>query len=124
MTRNIVDAFNRADWDGVVQDVTADFECDFSRANGPMRGVYDTDQWGRFLIEWGESWQRLRIDADEFVEVAEHVVVPWTMHTTGRGGIEVVARTCWAFTFHDGRLAALTYYDRRVDALEAVGLSG
>ena len=106
----------------MLKDVTRDFECDFSRANGTMRGVHSADQLRQFLDEWGEGWQHIQIDAHEFIEVGEHVVVPWTMRGTGRGGIEVVARTCWAFKIRDGRLAAITYFETKSEALEAVGM--
>ena len=121
LTRGLIEAFNRADWEAALKDVTRDFRCDFSRANGPLRGVHSADQWRQFLDDWSQGWQHIQIDAHEFIEVGEHVVVPWTMRGTGREGIEVVARTCWAFKIHDGRLAAITYFETKSEALDAVG---
>ena len=50
------------------------------------------------------------------------MVVPWTMHLTGRDGIQVQARVTWVWTFRGGAVERLSMYQEREDALEAVGL--
>ena len=98
-----------------------DFELDLSRAAGPLHGVYGRDRIMWFWNEITDSWESARIEPHEFIEAGEHVVVPWTMHLTGRDGIEVQARVTWVWTFRDGAVERLSMYQERQDALEAVG---
>ena len=117
-----IDAYNRGDLEAALKDATADFEMDLSRALGPQHGVYRLDQMQRFWSEFSEGWQSLVIEPDEFIELGEHVVVPWTLHATGRDGIEVEARVTWTFTIRDGAIERVCMYQERAEALEAAGL--
>jgi ketosteroid isomerase-like protein len=77
----------------------------------------------RVFEEFAEPWASLRYEADEFIESGEHVVTPFTNYLRGRDGIEVQARAAWVWTFRDGKIARLTFYQERPEALEAAGLS-
>jgi ketosteroid isomerase-like protein len=123
IARASIEAYNRMDWDGALKDASPDFECDLSRAVGPQHDVYRLDQMRRFWSEFAESWESVRIEPHEFIEAGEHVVVPLTMHTRGRDGIEVQARITWTWTILDGDLVRLCMYQDRQEAIEAVGLS-
>ena len=119
-----IDAANREDWDALFQDLTPGFELDMSRAMGPARGLYGLDQLRRFLVDFAESWESIRVEPHEFIEAGDLVVVPWTMHARGRDGIEVAARRpAFVWTIHDGAIERVSMYQERQDALEAVGLS-
>jgi hypothetical protein len=62
--------------------------------------------------------------AHEFIEVGDLVVVPWTMHPSGRDRIEVAARrVAFVWTIRDRAVEQIAMYQERQDALEAVGLS-
>ena len=121
IARASIEAYNRMDWDGALKDASPDFECDLSRAVGPQHDVYRLDQMLRFWSEFAESWESVRIEPHEFIEAGEHVVVPLTMHTRGRDGIEVQARITWTWTILDGDLVRLCMYQDRQEAIEAVG---
>jgi ketosteroid isomerase-like protein len=123
IVRAAVDAYNRRDWNSVLKDAGPDFELDFSHAVGPNRGVFGLDQTRGIMDEITEHWESLRIEPHEFMEADEHVVVPWTLHTAGRDGIEVQARTTWVWTIRDGAITRITMDQQREDALEAAGLS-
>ena len=118
-----LEALNRGDWDAMIEDVAPDAELDMSRAVGPTVGVFSPDQWRRFAAEFAENWESLWAEADEFIEVEDRVVVPWTQHLRGRDGIEVTSRVTWVFTIRDGAIVRTTMYQERREALEAVGLS-
>ena len=45
-----------------------------------------------------------------------------TAHIRGRQGIEVVARSTFAFTVENGQITRLRLFQERAEALEAVGL--
>jgi ketosteroid isomerase-like protein len=115
-----LDAYNRGDRDGALKDAAPNFELDLSRALGPQHGVYGLDQMPRFWNEFEEGWESIRIEPHEFIEIAEHVVVPWTARMVGRDGIEVEARVTWTWTIRDGAFERICMYQERKEALEAV----
>ena len=119
----VIDAWNRGDWDATLNDAAPSFELDFSRSVGPGRGIYSLDQMGEYFREFTKAWESLRLEADEFIEVGEHVVMPNTLHAQGRDGIEVQARAAWVWTIRDGSITRLCFYQERREALEAAGLS-
>ena len=124
IVRARLDAFNRGDWKSVFEGAAPNFELDWSRSLAPNRGVYRGEEVQRAISEFLEGWESVRIEPHEFIEVDEHVVVPWTAHMVGRDGIEVRARTTWAYTFRYGTIERITIYQERQEALEAVRLSG
>ena len=121
IVRAAIDAYNRRDFDSALKDAAPDFEMDLSRALGPQHGVYGRDQMERVWDEFGEGWQSIRLEPSEFIDLGEHVVVPWTMRAVGRDGIEVEARVTWTFTIRDGALQRICMYQERDEALEAAG---
>jgi ketosteroid isomerase-like protein len=123
IVRATLDAYTRGDWESAFRDAAPNFEFDLSRALGPQRGVYRGAEARHAVTDFYDSWQSVRIEPHEFIEVGEHVVVPWTAHLVGRDGIEVQTRVTWTYTFRDGAVERLCMYQEREEALEAVGLS-
>jgi ketosteroid isomerase-like protein len=123
IVRAAIDAYNRGDLEASLKDADPGFELDLTRAAGPLHGVYGRDQMLRLWAEFAETWESVRIEPHAFIEAGEDVVVPWTMHLTGREGIEVQARVAWTCTVRDGTVERLCMYQEQQDALEAVGLS-
>jgi len=123
IVRASIDAYNRGQWDLVLRDAAPGFELDLSRAMGPNRGVYGPDQARRVLEEFAGQWKSVRIEPDEFIEAGDEVIVPWTLHGTGREGIEVQARPTWTFTIRDGAIQRVSMYQERQEALKAAGRS-
>jgi ketosteroid isomerase-like protein len=122
MARAALDALNRGDLDAMVKDASPDFKFDFSRAVGPQRGTFGRDELAGLFGEFDEPWESVRREADEFIEAGEQVVTPLTSHHRGRDGIELQARIALVWTFRDGALTRLTFYQERQEALEAAGL--
>src|SRR4051812_22908613 len=84
IVRASIDAYNRGDFDAAMKDAAPDFEFDFSRAVGPLHGVFRLDQMRRVWDEVREPWESVRIELDELIEAGDRV--------RGRDGIEVQAR--------------------------------
>jgi ketosteroid isomerase-like protein len=122
VVRAWIDAANREDWDAAFKDAAPGFEFDFSRAVGPARGVFKLDQIRGFWDEFFKMWEEVRFEADEFIEAGDLVVVPWTMHTKGRDGIEAAARVTLLWTIRDGAIERVSMHQERQEALEAAGL--
>jgi ketosteroid isomerase-like protein len=123
LVRRSIASANAGDWESVFRDGAPNWELDFSRAQGLFGGVYRGEEAQRVMIDSIDDWQSVRFEPNEFIEVGEHVVVPWTMHFGGRDGIEVQARNTWTFTIRDGMVVRTCLYQDKREALKAVGLS-
>ena len=123
IVRVFVDAFNRGQWEGALQRLHSDFELDFSRAVGPVRGVYKLDQARAFLDEFFGLWEAVRAEVDQFTEAGGQVATAFTSYFRGRDGIEVTGRPSFSWTIRDGRIVHARFYQEWQEALEAVGLS-
>jgi ketosteroid isomerase-like protein len=119
--RNI-DAFNRRDLRAWLATFRSDGEMDWSRALGPLKGVYRGhgelevfwDGWLTF--DWGE------LETYDLTEAGSEVVVPNTATFRGRQGIEVVAKSAFVFTVENGQISCQRLFQERAEALEAVGM--
>ena len=121
--RAALEALNTGDIDAALNDAAPDFEWDFSRSIGTVPGVYRLDQMRGFFDNFAEAWESVRWEAEEFIEAGDHVVTPITTHARGREGVEVQARGAWVWTFRDGAIARICFYQERQEALEAAGPS-
>ena len=122
IVKRSIDACMRGDWESAFRDVAPNFELDWSRTIGPVPGVYRGEEAQRVLIDFLDSWQSVRVEAREFIEEDEHVVVPTTEHFVGRDGIGVQARNTWTWTIRDGMIVRTCLYQDKQEALNAVGL--
>jgi ketosteroid isomerase-like protein len=124
IVRASIDAINRGDVDAAFKDMAPDFEFDFSRSIGFQPGVYKIDGARRIWQEFAGTWESARWEPDAFIDAGEHVVTPLKTSVRGRDGIELQAlRTAWVWTFRDGGVARITFYQERQEALAAAGLS-
>ena len=124
--RRAYEAFRRAGLDALLEHVHPDAEYDITAAIGPYAGMY----YGRaairnFLADYFETWEYVRMEPEEFIEVGEdRVVVLLRVHTRGKGsGVEVEAQITNVWTVRDGKAVRLAVYNDKAEALEAVGVS-
>ena len=120
IVRSAIDALNRRDWDAALEYAALHFEFDASRAAGPSRGVHRGG--GSVWIGFLQGSRSARLEPQDFIEVGEHVVVPWAFRAVGHDGVEVNARGTWTWTICDGAIERICMYQEREEALEAVGL--
>jgi ketosteroid isomerase-like protein len=118
----VIDALNRGDIPGAIKDTAADFVFDFSRSRSPERGIYGRDQVVRLQESFGEVWESVRWEADEFIQAGDAIVTPMRTYNRGRDGIEVQTRAAWLWLFRDGQIARVTFFQESPEALEAAGL--
>jgi ketosteroid isomerase-like protein len=129
IVRGAYEAFSRAGLDGLLEHFHPDAEYDVTSAIGPFAGMY----YGRtairsFLTDYFDTWEYVRMEAEDLIEVGEHhVVVRLRMHMRGKGsGVEVEAQTNNVWTMRDGKAVRMAVYNDRAEALqaaEALGLS-
>ena len=120
--RNL-EAWNRRDLTTWLASFRSDAEIDWSRARGPLKGVYRGHPG--FMAFWDEFWstfEDVHVEYHGFTEVGSEVVIPNTAHVRGREGIEVVARSTFVYTVENGRIKRFRMFQEQAEALEAVGL--
>jgi len=123
IARRVFDALTHDDLPAAMKDAAPDFVFDFSRSRGLDRGVYGHEEW----LKAGEAalglWESVRWEVEEIIEAAEdRLVTVQTAYMRGRDDIVVQTRGAWLWLFRDGRIARVTFFQERRDALEAAGL--
>ena len=123
IVRRNVEAFNRRDLGAWLATLHPDAEIDWSRARGPLKGVYRGHrEQEAFWDAFWSTFEDVQVEYHGFTEVGSEVVVPNTAHIRGRQGIEVVARSTFVFTVENGQIACLRLFQEEGEALEAAGL--
>jgi ketosteroid isomerase-like protein len=122
IVRRGIEAFNRRDLKTWLATFRSDAEIDWSRARGPLKGVYRGH--GELEVFWDEwlTFDWVEVEPHDLTEAGSEVVVPNTTTFRGRQGIEVVARIAFVFTVENGQIARLQMFQERAEALEAAGL--
>ena len=123
IVRRGIDAFNRRDLDAIALDVDPDAEVDWSRSPVVEAGIYQGhpacwDFWSTFF----DTWERMTVSVDEYIDCGETVVVPNRTHFWGRDGIEVDAYGVTVVTLRHGRIVEWRLFRERAEALKAVAL--
>jgi ketosteroid isomerase-like protein len=117
------DAFNRRDLTATLAFWSSDGEMDWSRANGPFRGVYrGHHELEAFRNEFWSTFEVVEVELSDFRETGPYVVASNTAHMRGRDGVEVTARSTFVYTVENGLITRLRMFQERAEALEAAGL--
>jgi ketosteroid isomerase-like protein len=124
VVRRAHEAFNRRDLDAMA--VLSDPDCvmDWSRSISPQRGVYrgraGVEAW---ISEITEAFESFEIHPLEYVPVGDRIVVPARVQGRGRGsGVVVDAEGATVWELERGKVAKLTLFGTKEQALEAAGL--
>jgi ketosteroid isomerase-like protein len=119
-----VETWNRRDLTTWLALFSSDAEIDWSRARGPLKGVYSgRDEIETLWNEWFFTFEEARIETHSFTDAGSEVVVSNTTHFRGRQGIQVTASSTWVFTVEHGQITRLRLFQERDEALEAAGLT-
>ena len=120
------EAFGRAGLDALLEHFHPDAEYDITAAIGPYAGMYYGHAAIRsFLADYFESWEYVRMEPEDFIEVGkDHVVVLLRLHMRGKGsGVAVEARTTNVWTLRDGKAVRMAVYNDKAEALKALSRS-
>jgi ketosteroid isomerase-like protein len=125
LVRRAVDAFNRGDLQAALDDLAPDAVWDWSNSHGPDAGVFrGHDEIRGFWRQFLDTFDELRFELDEVVEVEEGVLIADNVgYVQGREGIAAQARSAWLIATAGGQITSLTMYQTKQEALEAIGLS-
>ena len=84
-------------------------------------GLTEFEQASR---SWLSAWDGLRVDAEEYIDLGERVLVLVTIRGRGKdSSIETEGKYAHVWTMRDGKATRLVGYTDWDKALEAVGLS-
>ena len=124
VARRCIDAYNRRDWAALRRLNDTDIELDWSASRGVEAGVYRgiDDVLGVFKAYY-DTFGQIVIEADRYIDAGESVVVPNMSRSTGRDGIEVLARSAIVITSRAGKVVRIRLYQETEQALKAVGLA-
>jgi ketosteroid isomerase-like protein len=125
IVQRAIDALNRGDMDAALLSSDPEVEVDWSRSRGLTPGIHRGYEAVRaFWTSIHETFERVTVSPEEFIEHGDHVLVPNRTRFRGREGIEVDTRSTVVVTLRDGRILRWELFQERADALEAMGLTG
>jgi ketosteroid isomerase-like protein len=101
-----------------------DFEMSFM-AHHPLGGrTYRAGDAGEAMLEFAESFEDFRAEAEDFIDVAyDCVVVAFRERGRARGNVELEQVFGILFTVRDGKVARMEWFNSPAEALKTVGLS-
>jgi uncharacterized protein len=101
-----------AEWHGTVGGLT---EGSVWRGPEQIRKIFEQED--------AEAWQERRLEAEEFIDAGDRVVVLLHEFRRGKGsGVETETDTAVVYELRDGRVVRIQGYMDRAKALEAAGL--
>jgi ketosteroid isomerase-like protein len=123
VVKRVIAAFCRRDFEAMRGMNHPDVQLDWSASRGLEAGVYEgvEDVIG-FYRNFLNTFEKIDIEPDRFIESGDLVVVPNTAHVRGRDGIETVARSAFVFEIRDALITRICLYQETQEALEAAGL--
>ena len=122
LARNAVAAFNRRDVPALVEMTTDDFQW-VTWTGTVEHTVYDGAEGLAAYFQDADVWEVLDLDAQEFRDLGDKVLVVGMFHARGGGsGVEVRTPYYSAFFVSEGKLARVLSFRTEDEALAAVGL--
>jgi ketosteroid isomerase-like protein len=121
LVREIVDALNRGDVDGMLARMHPDFEWTPLETSPVARVCRGREQVRHYVEDWLGTFENLRLDLEDPAEVGDCVVAMVRGHGRGRAsGLQLDTRFCQVWTMRDGTPAGMREYATRAHALAAV----
>jgi ketosteroid isomerase-like protein len=97
--------------------VAPNYELGITTYHGP-------DGFRAFWLEWGNTFESLRIDVDQMIDAGDDKVVSLVRQTgrTRTGGVEISEEAAAVWTIRGGRLHRVEFHLDRETALKTAGL--
>jgi ketosteroid isomerase-like protein len=121
LVRDIIEALNMGDVDGMLARMHPDFEWRPLESSPVARVYRGHNQVRGYVEDWLSTLDGVRLDVQETAEVAGAVVA--VVHGHGRGrasGLELKSRFCQVWTVDSGVARAMTEYPTREQGLDAL----
>jgi uncharacterized protein len=123
IVRAIYECWERGDFRATADKVAPDFE--WKQVHGVVEpGSHVGADANRALRSIFEVYEDFRVEAEEYLDAGDTIIVVVRAHGTGRGsGLHVDQWLAQAWTVLDGTPVRMEQYPTREDALDAVRLS-
>ena len=96
------------------------FDHDIPDAKNPYRGAEGLAEW---LSDFAAAWDSYELEVERLIDAGDRVVSLFLIRAVGAGsGVAVEREDGMLWTFRDGKLARLDYFNDQAQALEAAGL--
>jgi ketosteroid isomerase-like protein len=124
IVRRVVDAIRDRRWEEAMRQLARDAELHGTVGGLTEGGVWrGPEQIRDFFEQDGEAWDERRLEAEQFIDAGDCVVVPLHEFRRGKGsGVEMETDTAMVYEVRDGRVVRVQGYMDRGQALEAAGL--
>jgi ketosteroid isomerase-like protein len=125
VVRDVVNAFNRGDFEAGLDLCTEDVVFDWSRRMLDGEVLKGREQTRRLLQGVMEIFDEIHIPADELTDLGDGVVLlVGTARFKGRAsGLDVEAAAANLWTVRDGKVTHFRFYQTKEDALEDASTS-
>jgi len=122
VVRRQIGAYNGRDLHALRALTHPDIEVDWSASQGLEPRTYrGKDEVIDFYQDLFDSFERVNLKPDRFIDAGDSIVVPHFAEMRGRHGVDTVARSAPVFEVRRPRRPHL-FYQETGEALEAVGL--
>lgn len=89
-----------------------------------QQGYRGHDGLARWLEDWATAWAEYTIEPTDFLDAGNYVVVVLRMRATGRGsGLELDREDAIVYELHDGKIIRCEYFNDKLHALAAAGIT-
>jgi uncharacterized protein len=123
LIRKLVEAFNDRDIDSVVQDMLPDVELHPLRAQLEGKTYRGHDGVREMLADFDQDWEYVQVDAEEFRDADDEVVVLGRLRARGRAsGIDLDVPMGFVWTLRNGKVVRVQSFSEQADAVRAAGL--
>jgi uncharacterized protein len=122
LIRPIYEEWGRGNWRPRFEVYHPNLEWGWSDDFPGLAGVYeDHRDPNPRLRTWLSEWEIWRVEADEYLELGDHVVVLASYHGRGKGsGVEIEQKGAHVFELRDGKVVRLEIFANREKAIESV----
>jgi ketosteroid isomerase-like protein len=126
LIRPIYDEWGRGNWQPRFEVYHPRMQWGWSDEFPGLGGVYeDHEDPNSRLRTWLSPWEHWRAEADDYLEIGDHVVVLATYHGVGKGsGVEIRQEGAHVFELRGGRVVRLEIFATRERALKSVNSEG
>lgn len=122
LIRPIYEEWGRGNWRSNFDVYDPEMEWGWSSEFLDLGGVFkDHRDPNPRLRTWLTGWDFWRAEADEFLEIGDHVVVLASYHGRGKeSGVEIEQQGAHVFKLRDGKVVRLEIFASRERAIESV----
>jgi ketosteroid isomerase-like protein len=122
IVRRLLEAFNDRDLDAMLAGIHPDAELQSLRAQLEGKAYRGHEGVRQMLADFDEDWTFVRMEATDFREAGDQVVMLGRLHARGRAsGVDLDVPIGVVWTLRDGKVVGARTFSEQVDALQAAG---